>query len=238
MAINKKPFGYYVNQRTAPSIIGMAGSAVWKLIDAVGNVDFLLSLENRTTADLFQFILSYGWFMLLLVCVVWFLTELNGRGSVSTSTSILVSCLMTAVVFFGLGALFTVKKVGITVDLLRGWGGPPNECRATVASARLTQYKKSHRLVILCGPGDQSRDYMTDTRFVMSNPFIISGGDMQINAAVSEAKLIQWAGSKGRWTLIGLIPEGVAIDKFATVKDIEDLGGLVLRPKQNDYGSQ
>ena len=62
-----------VGQFVSPAAGGL-GVGVWKLVARAGDVDFLLSFENQKAAYAFQFILDYGWWVPLVLCLVWALS--------------------------------------------------------------------------------------------------------------------------------------------------------------------
>src|SRR5258708_34786895 len=88
----------YVNQQTAPSLIGAIGSTVWKVVGMGSNVDFLFSLGDRRTADLFQFVLVYGWGILFIISILWYIAEVRSDKTVYRPTAMLAISFMTALV--------------------------------------------------------------------------------------------------------------------------------------------
>ncbi len=210
-------------QYTAPAT-GVVGSFFWYILGKASDVNFLLSFEDQRAAHVFQFIMEYGWMVLLLSCLLWAALIRWGVSSVPTPWSLAV---MTSIVFFGLGAITAANFAERDLEIVESWGVTIGSCTAVIDTSRLSNFSAEYNLVLGCGPSDPEVDVWTDSRAVMSRPFTIKAPEISILATWTEKQKQELAGYLSIWVRVGLVPNKVDVSTLKNLTDIEAVGGKV-----------
>jgi hypothetical protein len=239
------------------SIILAVGSALWKLISDISNVDFLLSI-NGEKFDLFlNFLQGPGWMLLTVIGVVWFIVTVIRRRQAdkyrplrSPSWGLVASSVVVAFLF---GILIAINSSGSVPNVLIAWGSALNEqnCAATIDTTRLSSFRKKYKLAIACGATNSTIDHLDDDSIAISNPYTIIPGGVAITvpwrqemqkkitelidqgkakaAAANVPPQVQVQVPVQMWYDPILIPNDIPANKINKLSDLLKFGGKILR---------
>lgn len=213
-----------------PPAIGTVGSVGWKALDLALNVDFLLSLEDVQMANVFQFVLDYGWLGIFVPCVLWWVFAAKHVSDTNWPGTLAASIAMSAIVFFGVGAIATSSVIGGSPKVIISYGtrDAPPACWADLNTSRLLNLAERYSLVMICGPFDTSIDHMADDRVVISNPFVITGKNTPISVNLTQEYLDSIASYRFLWIRTAVIPKDVKVAQVNSLLSIQNVGGQIF----------
>ena len=234
------------NPKAAPTVLTI-GAAVWKGIAELANVDFILSVREERLAMMFQFILDYGWIILIVVGVVWALQAHRSPEKERIHWGMVFSVGILA--FMG-GILVSVYATGSLPNIMQQWTGDAvnQTCSAQIDTSRLVGFKNSSRVVLICGASDPKVDPQEDTRISVSSAFHITGQPVGINAGFGNlAEFVKQnisAGIPGQqmgfmlWHTVAIIPKESDPASIKRVSDVYRQGGrIVTDPTAGGFGN-
>jgi hypothetical protein len=248
------------NPKAAPVVLAV-GAGIWRFISYLSNIDFILSVREERIAVVLELLLDYGWILLIVAGVVWFL----GANKVPRDTSKVHWGMVTAVgiVAFMFGVLVSVAggAGGALPQIITQWGGDQQGCNAQIDASRLGSFKSKYRVILICGISDSKIDSQEDTRIAVSSPFnIISAPSSLViytplgpmSDAIKSAPQTQAIqnGQNGQpnqqviaqqitmWHSVALIPVDGDVSEIKRVSDVERHGGrIIAEPPAGGFGN-
>jgi hypothetical protein len=239
----------------APAILTI-GLLLWRLLSAISNIDFLLSINEEKFALIFAFMQNTGWWLFSIIGLCWFWIEWSRRKSEADVSSkppgpgMVIACSVVAFLF---GILLAVRSTGSVPNIVTSWGGPPGACTATFDTTRLISFASRYKIALACGIQDANTDKLEDANITFSKPFTIAAGGLAIVAPYRPAMIdhLQKMGDAAKGVITGslpnqptnvavqiqvwhdpvLVPNEVTLEKVATLAELMRLGGKVLRPQ-------
>jgi hypothetical protein len=243
--------------QAAPATI-LIGTLLIRGLEWAEHVDFLLSVRDEKFATLLQIYRDYGWWVIAVAALFWFVYEFR-RNKQDRTTRGSIGSLVASVAFvsFLLGSLIAVKATGSLPNIIQNYGGNPNDqtCNADIDTSRLSGFAEDYRLILLCGAMDVSKDPLDDTRIAISSPFhIIEGSGMRgISAPMGNlTEVLKYADKsktpiapKGQstflnfqmWHAVALVPKDVHGESIKRAADVKQLGGRILTEPIGAWGS-
>ena len=230
-AAGKLPNINFNSPKAAPAVLSI-GALLWRILAWWENVDFILSVREERVAMSLQLILDYGWIVLILVGIVWFL----GAYRTPQDTSKVHWGMVTAVAIlaFMTGSLVAVYATGSLPNVFTGWGGDPvnKTCNANFDTSRLVAMREKYHVILVCGMVDSTTDPEEDTRISISRPFSITGQPLGIvvpyGALRSATDTIPQNQSFALWHSAALFPKDIEVSELKRVSDIEKRGGRMI----------
>lgn len=193
-----------------PPIVLAVGSILWKLIDVVARIDFILRVEDQTFAAIFNAFVSYGWIILALGSTLWAYLAAKkepapDEGRFKATGGMVIS---VGILAFLYGVLLAVRATGSIPNVMGAWGPTNTGCEMVVNTSRLSTFKDGYYLVAVCGFGDPATDMLQQTGITISKPFTITPGGVSIFANYSSemAKLMKDTAPPGT----AVVPSGPA----------------------------
>lgn len=228
--------------KAAPTVLAV-GSALWKGVAELANVDFILSVREERLAMMFQFVLDYGWLILIFASLVWLLQAHRSPDKERVHWGMVTAgCILS----FMTGILVSVYATGSLPNLMQSWSGdyPNQSCNAVVDTSRLIGFKNGYRMVLICGASDPKVDPQEDDRISVSAAFHITGAPVGMVAPfgnlVSAFKGVVPNTGQGfnLWHSIALIPKDSDPGSIKRVSDVTRQGGrLVTDPVAGGFGN-
>jgi len=220
---------------TIPPIFLGIGSILWKLIDWAARIDFILSVQNQSFAVIFQSFATYGWLLIVVVCLLWWYQTQKQSGKVQGEYRVTWGLVISgALLSFLYGVLLTVYATGSVPNVILSYARTDAGCQAAVDTSRLTSFKNDFRLVIACGIGDPAIDQFEETNISISSPFTINPGGTIILAPYSstmEATLkARGQNPTVLWFYAVLVPKDVDLSKISHLSEIQKQGGKIVAP--------
>ncbi|HZC81120.1 MAG TPA: hypothetical protein VE222_05285 [Nitrospiraceae bacterium] len=207
-----------------PPAILIVGSLAGKLMSWLLNIDFIMSIKNQTFLLLFGWLISYGWWFMAAVGVIW---VFKARG-----TKVLGPGLVTVVgvLAFVWGILLTVIASSSVPRIIISWGDDGTACSATFDTSRLSHFRKKYNIVLVCGILDPQTDRLQEKRISISSPFNIHPVGVFIEAPHSKemASAINPETLMSYWHEAALIPKGTVLSSIHSLSDITKYGGKIL----------
>ena len=219
---------------------------MWKVIAQLANVDFILSVREERLAMMFQFLLDYGWGILILAGLVWFLQAHRNPEKERIHWGMVFS---VGILAFMTGILVSVYATGSLPNVMQGWGGDwaTQSCTAQVDTSRLIGFKNGYRVILVCGASDPKIDSQEDSRIAISRSFHITGSPVNIVAPFGNltevAKDIPPAPQGQQaffmlWHAVALVPKETDPSTIKRVSDIYRQGGrMVTDPATGGFGN-
>jgi hypothetical protein len=170
-----------------PAVVLGVGSILWKLIDVVGRIDFILRVEDQTFAALFHAFVSYGWIILTVGSALWAYLAARNEPVPDGGTFKAIGGMVISVgtLAFLYGVLLAVHATGSIPNVVGAWGPTPTGCQMLVNTTRLSTFNDGYYLVATCGLTDPSTDMLQQTGITISKPFTITPGGVSIFAPFS-----------------------------------------------------
>jgi hypothetical protein len=228
--------------KAAPAVLTI-GTALWRLLAFLQNIDFVLSVKEEKIAMSLQLLLDYGWIVLIIAGIVWFL----GANTIPVDTSKVHWGMVfsASLIAFMCGALIAVYATGSLPMVLNGWGADSGSrvCSVTIDTSRLVGLKDKYRVIGICGMIDASTDPQDDDRIAVSKPFNITGQPLAINVPYGDLLLTATNATPsnftvGLWHTVALIPKDVNVSEIKHVSDVEKRNGRVIAyPPAGGFGN-
>ncbi len=222
------------NSPKAPPLILAVGSLLWRALAWWQGVDFILSIREEKVAMTLQLLLDWGWLVLAIIGVIWFL----GAYKIPSDTTRVhwgtVTCV--GILAFMTGTLVTVRAIGASPLVLLSYGGDAvnKTCNAVVDTSRLVGLREKDHVILLCGVSDPKQDPIEDDRISVSGPFTITGQATAISASYG-ALSSAIAGMPQNpnqgfalWHAVAVIPNDVNTAEIKRVSDVAKRGGKVV----------
>jgi hypothetical protein len=211
----------------APAILTL-GSVFWRIVSWWKDVTFLMSMHDESLTTLFNFLQSYGWWILALVGLVWFV-QVRGKPQSDSLKPGWGLVLVIGVLAFMTGMLLAIRASGSVPNVISGWGPAPGGCTAAVQMNKLTTFRDTYKVALVCGIIDRARDMMEDDRVTISSLFTIVPGAIQIQAQ-HKADLVAFfsAPNQQMWFEAILLPEGTDIARITRLSDVKKYKGKIL----------
>jgi len=208
-----------------PPAILIAGSLAGKLMSWLSNIDFLLSIKNDTFLLMIGWLISYGWWFMAGVGVIW---AYNARGTSKVFGPGLVT--VVGVLAFFWGILLTVIASSSVPRIIISWGDDGTACSATFDTSRLSRFRKKYDIVLVCGIVDPQTERLQEKRISISSPFNIHHVGVFIEAPHSKemASVIKPGTLMSYWHEAALIPKGTDLSSIHSLSDITKYGGKIL----------
>jgi hypothetical protein len=221
--------------KAAPTILAI-GAAVWKAFAAWGNIDFILSIREESFRMIFQFLLNYGWWILIVVGIAWALqAHENPEGYARVHWGMVTTVGILAFIF---GVLLTVYSTGSVPNIVEAYGTDGQNCFATLDTSRLTKFKDTYHIFLVCGLNDPRIDRFEDERIARSGPFNIAPGGVNIIAPFGRlADAIQELMKSSKppntvtisvWHTSILMPKDADPSEIKRLSDVPKHGGKIL----------
>jgi hypothetical protein len=218
--------------KAPPTVLGV-GSILWKATAELANVDFILSVREERLAMMFQFLLDYGWMLLVFACLVWLLQAHRRPEKERVHWGMVISF---SILSFMVGILVSVYATGSLPNVVQSWSGDWNTqiCNATIDTSRLIGFKNGYRMVLVCGASDPKVDPQEDNRIAVSSAFHITGAPVLVVApfgSLTEA-VKQVPPNTGQgfmlWHAVALIPKDSDPAAIKRISDVYRQGGRVV----------
>ena len=251
---SKKDFLQKINfdsPKAAPTVLTI-GAALWKATAELANVDFILSVREERLAMMFQFVLDYGWLILIFVGVIWALQAHRSPEKERIHWGMVFSA---SVLSFMVGILVSVYATGSLPNIMQQWSGDgaAQTCTAQVDTSRLIGFKNGYRVVLICGATDPKVDPQEDSHIAVSAAFHITGQPvgivvplgnvMEIVKQVPPAPVPLPAGQQAAigfmlWHSVAVIPKDSDPGSIKRVSDVYRQGGrMVTDPAAGGFGN-
>jgi len=210
--------------KISPAIL-IVGALAGKLLSWLSNIDFLLSIKNDTFLLMIGWLISYGWWFMAGVGVIW---AYNARGTSKVFGPGLVT--VVGVLAFFWGILLTVIASSSVPRIIISWGDDGTACSATFDTSRLSRFRKKYDIVLVCGIVDPQTERLQEKRMSISSPFNIHHVGVFIEAPHSKemASVIKPGTLMSYWHEAALIPKGTDLSSIHSLSDITKYGGKIL----------
>lgn len=249
------------NSPKAAPVILAAGASVWRFISYLSNIDFILSVREERIAVVLELLLDYGWMLLIIAAVVWFLGANKAPQDVTKVHWGMVTAVGILAFMFGVLIAVAGGAGGALPQMITQWGGDQQGCNANIDVSRLESFKSKYRVVLICGISDNKNDAQEDTRISISSPFnIVSAPSfLQISAplgamaeAIKAAPQVQaiqngqngqpnqkvMAQTVNMWHSIALVPSDADVSEIKRISDVSKHGGRILSdPPAGGFGN-
>jgi hypothetical protein len=233
--MGQTPSGPDLRQPIIPPIFLALGSIIWKLLDWAGRIDFILSVQNQSFAVIFQSFASYGWLVIVAVCVLWWYQARKQaekeQGEYRITWGLVVSF---GILSFLYGVLLTVYSTGTVPNVIASYGRGDSGCQSTVDTSRLTNFKNEFHLVVACGISNPAVDQLEETGISISAPFNINPGGVAILTPYSPAMAAELKTivpqQTGVWFQAILVPKDIDLSKISHLSEIQKQGGKIIAP--------
>jgi hypothetical protein len=215
----------------APSILA-AGSAIWKFISSVSNVDFLLSINEQKFAVLFDFLENTGWILLVLIGAGWLgIKYIRGDWGVQKTSPNWGLVIAVGLLAFMFGVLLAVKSTGAVPNVIAQWSLQDGKCSVAVDTTKLESFRKNYKLAVVCGVSDPLKDKMDDEAISVSAPFTIVPGGVAIIVPTrpAMAEVLKHTMPAQVWFDPIILPNDISVEKVTKLSDVTKLGGKILR---------
>lgn len=237
-------------KRLLPPVILGTASFLWKLIDVLDRIDFILRIKNPIFWVFFQFFVSYGWLVLVVGSAIWGFVEFRKKRpeevGFKTTWGMVVAVGLVAFLY---GVLITVNATGDIPEVKLAWGPTPTGCYLDVDTSRLSTFRNKYYLLVVCGLSDPAMDKLQQTAITISKPFEIIPGEIRMFAQYGPemARLLSQGiipadaqgpmGAAGcrigdgyMWFLPVLLPKDAELSKITnpTLSDVRKQGGKIL----------
>ncbi len=202
------------------------GSALWRGIGHLSNIDFLMSIQTHRLKEAFEWFYDYGSFALPVLALVWgYGIKKRWIARPSWKETVLVIALI-AFLWGVLVALMVTDKVPRTIV---GWGTDPRlgGCLATLDVSSLQRFKDKYDVAMMCGVRSPSVDRLTDKTISISNKFNIPPNNIDILAQFSD----QMKASTDRrtiWFMTVLIPKEIDMPVIHSLADVRKYRGKII----------
>jgi len=164
------------------------GSLLWKFIDVVARIDFILRAEDQTFAAIFHAFVSYGWIVLTLGSALWGYFAFKKQQRTGEEVGLKATpgmVLAVGILAFLYGVLLTIDATGSIPNVVAAWGPALNGCQILVDTSRLGTFRDKYYLVGICGLTDATIDKLQQTGITISKSFTITPGGVTIFAPYS-----------------------------------------------------
>jgi hypothetical protein len=208
-----------------PPAILIVGSLAGKLISWLSNIDFLLSIKHETFLLMLGWLISYGWWFMAGVGVIW---AYNARGTSRIFGPSLVT--VVGVLAFVWGILLTAIASSSVPRIIISWGDDGTACSATFDTSRLSRFRKKYDIVLVCGIVNPQTERLQEKSISISSPFNIHPVGVFIEAPHSSkmASVIKPGTLMSYWHEAALIPKGTDLSSIHSLSDITKYGGKIL----------
>lgn len=209
-----------------PPVIMGIGMLVWRFVSWVANVDFLFSLQKGTLSSTLQFLMVEGWWIALILAVVWFV--LAGKVMKFRNRSVQIQTLAAACfVSFLFGILITARNTTPALQVFSEWGSEPADCFVKTMTYRLQNFSEKYEMALVCLYDDGAIDKYKNTSIAKSSLFRIE--DTEIRAPFSGSMALRAATRGGdMWHFLVLLPKGASMDKITCLDDVQKAKGKIL----------
>jgi len=238
------------NPKAAPVILAV-GAGLWRLVEWAADIDFLLSIRDEKAALIFQFLVSYGMWILIGVSVFWFFFAKNS-GERKITVGMVAAVGVTTFLW---GILITAYATGSVPTVIGSWADDGKACQDAIDTSKLVSFKSKYHVVLICGLTDPTTDRLEDIRIGVSSPFNITGGPIVISAnhgkemaaafpttialspqpppattteSSSPSQPIQTVNLQ-IWHEAVLVPKGTDLSRIKRLSDVPKYGGKILR---------
>jgi hypothetical protein len=223
------------DQDTRASLVLTIGTLLWKLLSYWEHADFLLSIKEENFAVMFEFFDYAGWAILVAIGCGWLFWATKIKDKASTELrpgwAMAIACSVIAFLF---GSLFALRASGGVPNVIASWGSNVSQCSSTIDTTRLKTFRSTYKIALICGIVDPSVDVLGNERVMISSPFEITPGGINI-VTNSIRHPEKWSIPPGQqvsiWVLAVLLPSGVSTDKINTLQDVVNLGGKIISPQ-------
>jgi hypothetical protein len=132
-----------------------------------------------------------------------------------------------------------IRSVKEDVGIIREWGlvnheeGKPHQVQLFADGKRILSYNPSfqsgYRLALICFRTDGTQDYLDIERLQKSALYDIQNTGMRIILIVDEEFVEEWKqGMRGTNYFLFLVPRGVEMNQFSTIRQAQALGTIQL----------
>jgi len=223
----------------APAATLTIGSVLWKALDWVGSMDFLLSVESKTFLVMFIFFADYGWWILMIIGGVWWFTVHKNPPRDGISPLLIVS---VALIAFLWGVVVTVYATGKVPNVIVGYGSSRADlCLSDINMDRLLSFQKDFEIALICLVKDPSIDKLKDPAISLSKPRTIHAGVERIVMPVSELmqskiqSILSEKNVPSIWHVAVLLPKTVYLPSIKSLADVVVQKGKIIDPNYYDY---
>jgi len=209
------------------------GSLLWKIVSAISNVTFLVSIRQESFAAMFQFFESTGWWLLMALGVGWLLVRITHPNPTQRTTPGWSMVGVLSMIAFLFGALLAARSAGGVPDVIVQWGASLQTCQFTLDTSRLVPFQDKYRIAAVCGLNDPNMEKLDDNRISVSNLFeIVPPGITILDTVGPEMRTAMQAyqpNAAPLWYEAVLVPVGVDRNRIATLRDLIRMGGKIIR---------
>lgn len=236
----------------APTTL-LIGDLASKVLSYAEHLDFLLSVRDARFATMFQFYLSYLWWIIAIAAAIWLLYEYKKRKeNPNHPGSVGALIFSSATIAFILGVMVAVNATGSLPLVLQSYGsdGVAKICTATVDTSRLTGFEDDYRVMLICGAHDATVDADEDTRIAVSSLFHVNGQGINIDAPFGHLADFykdvafpntppgaQQGYSFAIWHTVVLVPKETNPHTITKVSDVARQGGRIITDPIGGYQS-
>lgn len=223
--VENKPDRRRTRARIPPSVLGV-GILLWRFVSWLSNVDFLFSFQQGTLSTFFQFISAQGWWILLLVSVLWFFMAgrvMRPRVRTAQLETIIAACFIS----FMFGVLVTVQVTESAPRPFTVWGIAGDAgCTGTVATSRLQNFSAEYEMAMICVLVDPSVDKLKSTMIAKTSLFVIADTDMF--APFSGEVAVRAKGPVNAYHALAILPKNTDMEKITSLADVQKYKGRIL----------
>lgn len=215
----------------APPILLAVGSAIWKVVAALSNIDFVMSVRGEKFGVLLQVLLDYGWLILIVIGVLWWYQVWRSPRETGPHHVGWGHVGVGATLAFLLGTLITLSATGSVPTIIGAWSASFDGCQAGLDTSRLGSFRNGYDILLMCGIIDATTDRFQDPRIAISSPFSIPPDGVAISARYKpeDAERIKALGPSQTWFETALIPKGADMSRVKMMADVRREGGRIIR---------
>lgn len=213
------------------------GTLIWRLVNHLSNVEFLLSFTNGGVSTVLTFLNEWGWLIVAAGGAFFLYRHWRDRknptalGSPNWLTVFVIGCLAF---LFGISAAIGFGSYPPSVII--AWGGIPDACNVVVDGAQLGGFADKYKVAFACGIFNPTEDKMRDQNITLSNVFDII--PQQIPIVVEHSSKMQYylnliakvhpGANTQTWNLALLVPSNIVLSHMGTLQEFRTNGGKIL----------
>lgn len=219
------------------SLLMVVGAPVWRFVNHLSNVDFLLSFTGERFSMVLTFLQDYGWLIVMLGGIAIIYAHWRDRKRLKPSASPnWLTVFAVAILAFLFGISAAIQIVAYPPSVVIAWGGVPHACNAVIDGGKLGGFSKQYKLALACGILNPSIDKLRDQNITLSNIFDIIPQQIPIVAEYSSRtnryeNLLNQVNPTGKvqtWYNALLVPNNIVLEHMGTLQEFRANGGKVL----------
>jgi hypothetical protein len=233
------------NPEVQASAILAVGPALWRWINHLSNVDFVLSFTGERFRVILTFLDDWGWLLATLLGL--FIIYMHWRDRKKPATQVhspsWLMVIAISFVAFLFGITTTIQITGSVPAVTLAWGSAPGNCSSVIDGAKMIYFKKDYQVAMACGIFNPSIDKLQDVNITLSNTFEIVPNQIPIVAEYSSKtnhylNLLDEAHQHHPfqiqvWHLALLVPDNIVLRHMGTLAEFRKAGGKIVAADYN-----